>query len=305
MGRIDDALRRANFDVGRGTGSRIAEPGAAPWTFEGRTGSAARAQARLAPSAPQAHTRPGRIDPSDGHWAGLDPTVMEGLVVASSATPLLVERFRSLATTLHQAQRERHVKSIMVTSASPGDGKSHVSANLALTLSDSFRASVLLIDADLRRPSLHRLFGVDNSRGLSNALKAVEDEPVPAVQLTDTLTLIPAGRPDPDPLGGLSSDRMRHLVHDAAARFDWVIVDAAPVGVLADGRLISEALDGVLLVVRAGVTRWPDLEAAADTVGRERILGIVLNAVDPADIRGKEYYGHYYGPDTRRSRIAG
>ena len=135
-----------------------------------------------------------------------------------------------------------------------------------------------------------------------------------AAPVTAHLTLLPAGRPEPDPLGALSSDRMKRIVEDAASRFDWVIVDSPPVGVLADGRLVSETVDGVILVVRAGVTRFPDLDAAADTLGHDRILGLVLNAVDPAEIRGENYYRQYYGrkpvaenllsPDDRTSGSA-
>ena len=90
---------------------------------------------------------------------------------------------------------------------------------------------------------------------------------------------------------------MKRLVADAVSQFDWVIVDSPPVGVLADAHLVSEMVDGAILVVRAGVTRFPDVEAAADTLGHERILGIVLNAVDPVEIRGKGYYNYYYGSD--------
>ena len=110
------------------------------------------------------------------------------------------------------------------------------------------------------------------------------------MQISDTLAVVPAGRPEPNPLSGLSSGRMKRLVADAASQFDWVIVDSPPVGVLADAHLVSETVDGAILVVRAGVTQFPDVAAAADTLGQERILGIVLNAVDPAEIRGKGYY---------------
>ena len=193
------------------------------------------------------------------------------------------------------------LKSLIVTSPSPGDGKSHVAVNLALTLSDSYRRRVLLIDADLRRPTLHLLFGIPNTGGLSQALKETTGEHVATVQISDTLTLVPAGRPEPNPLSGLSSGRMKRLVADAASQFDWVIVDSPPVGVLADAHLVSETVDGAILVVRAGVTRFPDVEAAADTLGHERILGIVLNAVDPVEIRGKGYYNHYYGSERGKA----
>jgi capsular exopolysaccharide synthesis family protein len=215
---------------------------------------------------------------------------------------MLVEQFRSLAATLHRVQREQPFKSVIVTSASPADGKSHVAINLALTLSDSYRRRVLLIDADLRRPSLHLVFRVRNARGLGDALRASTDERVPAVQISEMLALLPAGRPEADPLGGLSSSRMKRIIEDASAEFDWVIVDSPPVGVLADGRLVSQTVDTAILVVRAGVTRFEDLKVAADTIGRERILGIVLNGVAPDEIRGQGYYRHHY---YRRERDRG
>ena len=277
MGRIDEALRRSNVDVGRGTGAPTPTPEPSPWRFE-----------------PHAPPVPGEDGPS-ARWDGFDARAIERLVVSRTAGPMLIEQFRSLAATLHQAQQAQPLTSVIVTSASPGDGKSHVAVNLALTLSDSYRRRVLLIDADLRRPSLHLVFRIPNTHGLSAALKAKTDEKVAAVQISETLTLLPAGHPEPNPLGGLSSDRMKRIVADAASHFDWVIVDSPPVGVLADARLVSETVDAAILVVRAGVTRFPDLQAAADAIGHERILGIVLNAVDPVEIRGGGYYRDYYG----------
>jgi capsular exopolysaccharide synthesis family protein len=305
MGHIDEALRRANLDAAQGTGSEAPAPAPSPWGVGEEEGRATPEPERPAASEPAAVAANGSSVPGDdgrrARWAGFDAGAPDRLVVSKDAGPLLVEQFRSLAATLHRAQLERHLKSVIVTSASPGDGKSHVAVNLALTLSDSYRRRVLLIDADLRRPSLHLLFKVHNDRGLSQALKAAADEKAAAVRISDTLTLLPAGRPEANPLSGLSSGRMKEIVADAASRFDWVIVDSPPVGVLADAHLVSETVDAALLVVRAGVTRFPDLEAAADTMGHERILGLVLNAVDPIEIRGQGYYHHYYGSETKRA----
>ena len=221
--------------------------------------------------------------------------------MSEGASPLLVEQFRTLAGTLHRAQLEQHFKSLIVTSASPGDGKSYVAVNLALTLSASYKRRVLLIDADLRRPTLHSLFQVRNSGGLSDALGATSDEKLTTAQVSENLTLVPAGRPVADPLGGLSSGRMKRIVEDATTEFDWVIVDSPPVGVLADAHLVAETVDAAILVVRAGVTRFEDLEAAAEALGQDHVLGIVLNAVEPAEIRGQGYYHHYYGHGSKKS----
>ena len=305
MGRIDEALRRSNVDTAQGTGAVAPAPAASPWRIEpqeDRDGPAPEDYSASEPAAEAPTSRP--VPEEDGgpaRWGGFDAGAVERLVVSGTAGPLLVEQFRSLAGTLHRVQGERHIKSLIVTSPSPGDGKSHVAVNLALTLSDSYRRRVLLIDADLRRPTLHLLFRVPNTRGLSETLNEKTDEKVAAVQISETLTLLPAGQPEPNPLGGLSSGRMKRILADAVSQFDWVIVDSPPVGVLADAHLVSETVDAAILVVRAGVTRFPDLQAAADTLGHERILGIVLNAVDPLEIRGEGYYSHYYRSEPGQS----
>jgi len=304
MGRFNEALRHSNRDAAQGTRAVTPAPATSPWRVERHedrhgVGSEDPSASEPAAEAPIGRPEAGE-DGRPARWGGFDAGVIERLVVSKTAGPLLVEQFRSLAATLHRTQLEQHVKSVIVTSASPGDGKSHVAVNLALTLSDSYLRRVLLIDADLRCPSLHRVFRVPNTSGLSEALKAETDEHVAPVRISETLSLLPAGRPEPSPLGGLSSGRMKRIVADAASRFDWVIVDSPPVGLLADARLVAETVDGAILVVRAGVTRFPDLEAAADALGHERILGLVLNAVDPFEIRGEADYSHYYGGDQGR-----
>jgi capsular exopolysaccharide synthesis family protein len=218
----------------------------------------------------------------------------ERLVLSEAAGPALLEQFRGFAATLERVQREQKVRSLIVTSPSPGDGKSHVAVNLALTLADSYRRRVLLIDGDLRRPTLHLLFGVDGSRGLGDALKADNDESLAELQVHERLTLLPAGVPEMNPVGDLSSGRLSRLITEAESRFDWVIVDSPPAVGLADARIISETVDTILLVVRAGVTRFPDLEAAVETLGHDRVLGVVLNAVDPGELHSEHYYSYYY-----------
>jgi capsular exopolysaccharide synthesis family protein len=226
---------------------------------------------------------------------GLDAAVAERLVVSKSAEPMLIEQFRLLAATLHHAQADQRLKTVMVTSAAVGDGKSLIALNLALTLSESYRRKVLLIDADLRRPSLHQVFRVSGSRGLTEWLQATSDEPLPVVQISEMLTLLPAGGRLRDPMGSLSSPRMKRIVEEAATRFDWIILDTPPVGALADAAILSAMVDGAILVVRAGLTPFPEVESAVAALGRDRILGVILNAVDSSEIHGRSYYRHYYG----------
>jgi capsular exopolysaccharide synthesis family protein len=301
MGRIDEAMNRARMDAGQGTGAAAPTPAPSPWEVDPIAG---REQASLPAREPverASFSESGREAParrrSPRPGGKLDSPAADRLVVSANAGPLVVEQFRRLAAEILRARAERELKSVLVTSPAPGDGKSNVAVNLALTLSESFHLRVLLIDADLRRPTLHTLFGVANTAGLAAALVPGHNGRVDTVEVGEALTLLPAGRPETSPLGGLASDRLKHLIADASSRFDWIIVDSPPVGMLADAHLVSEAVDGALLVVRAGVTPHSEMEAAADTLGNERILGIVLNAVDPEEVRGEGYYSHYYGSD--------
>jgi capsular exopolysaccharide synthesis family protein len=205
-----------------------------------------------------------------------------------------VEQYRKLAGILHHAQLERSLKVVMVTSAMAGEGKTLTATNLALTFSESYRRSVLLIDADLRRPTLHETFQVPNLSGLGDGLRAEAEQKLSVVQVSPRLSLLTAGRPDPDPMSGLTSDRMQRLFDEAASRFDWVIVDTPPVGLLSDARLLAAMAHGTLLVVQAGRTPYAMVRRAVEAIGRDRILGVVLNqAEEYAGTPGYSYYNYY------------
>ena len=216
----------------------------------------------------------------------------ERLAIGPDGNRTLIERFRRLAATLYHAQSANGLRTVMVTSASTGDGKTMTAVNLALVLSESYRRKVLLVDADLRRPSIRYFKDLDGAAGLSEALAAPTDRKLALVPITPLLTLLPAGRPVADPIGGLTSARMRTILSEAAALFDWIIVDAPPVGPMADASLLAEMVDGTLFVVRAGRTQHPVVQKAIESIGRDRVLGIVLNDVErmPAELDTR-YYG--------------
>jgi capsular exopolysaccharide synthesis family protein len=222
------------------------------------------------------------------------------VVVMPDVPAAAVEQYRRLAASLHHAQFQRTTKVLMITSASPGEGKTLTASNLALTLSESYRRKVLLIDADLRRPSVHHVFDLPNVFGLSDALKSDSDQKLSVIQVSANLTVLPAGRPDSDPMSGLTSDRMRRIVQEAAAHFDWVIIDTPPVGFLSDANLLVAMVDAALFVVRAGKSPYRLIQRALDAVGRDRVLGVVLNAIDEnVDDAGYYYYG-YYGTEDKK-----
>ena len=213
----------------------------------------------------------------------------ERLIVSPSVEPFLVEQFRRLAATLHQFQESNGIRKVLLTSAVPSDGKTLTAVNLALTLSESYKRRVLLVDADLRRPSIRDVSHMPNVIGLADALRASTEQKLTVFQVTRHLSLLPAGRPDPDPMSGLTSARMRRILDDACRHFDWVILDAPPVGSVADASILGEMVDAAILVVRAGSTNYSLAQKAIDAVGRERIIGVVLNAVEDLDMKSYGY----------------
>lgn len=202
------------------------------------------------------------------------------------------EHYDRLATALHQAQRQQNIRLVMFTSALPGEGKSLTAANVAMTLSLHGRR-VLLVDADLHRPTVHDLFDVSNAKGLIDALRAGPEQPLPIVEVAPRLSVLPAGGSSDEPLSVLISDRMRQLLHDAPDTFDWVIVDTPPIGLVSDAQILAGIVQAAVLVIRAGSTPHELISAAVTTLGRERILGVVLNGVAERDMTvGREYYGY-------------
>jgi protein-tyrosine kinase len=215
----------------------------------------------------------------------------ERLATGSEADPELIEQFRRLAATLHHAQQASGLNSVMVTSASPGDGKSLTAVNLALVLAESYRYKVLLVDADLRRPSIPAVSDLVNGSGLSDVLRAPTERKLALVPITSGVTLLPAGPPISNSLEALTSPRMRQIMEEATARFDWVVMDAPPIGATADARLLTRMVGGTLFVIHAGKTQCGDVQKAIQAIGREQILGIVLNGVEKRHGENAYYYG--------------
>jgi capsular exopolysaccharide synthesis family protein len=194
----------------------------------------------------------------------------------------------------------------MVSSAVASEGKTLTSTNVALTLSESYGRRVLIIDADLRRPTLHQVFDLPNSSGLSDALRASADRLLPLTQVGARLSVLTAGRPDPDPMSSLTSARMSRIVKEATAAFEWVVIDTPPAGLLPDAKLLTGLADAAILVIRVGRSPVQVVIQAVEALGRDRIVGVVLNGVDAAKGAAAPYYGYgYYGyedPSRHRRR---
>ena len=234
-------------------------------------------------------------------------THSEKLVANPQLQPLAVEQYRRLAAILHHAQKERGISRILVASALAEEGKTLTATNLALTLSESYRKRVLLIDADLRRPGVNLAFGIAKQAGLSEALAAEVPQRLTVIQLSATLAVLPAGHPNQDPMHGLTSLRMSQILDEASETFDWVIIDSPPVGILPDAKLLARMVDNVVFVVAAGGTPHGAIQRAVDALGRDRVLGVVLNRVDPKSAApgGYNYYRYYDSGERTNGRKPG
>lgn len=275
---ILDATGREHPDPGAGSRTRPD----APWETARQPGFA---------SAPAAARE---------RHAVLEEKLVGGTLSEEQASlAVAIEQYRKLAATLHHAQAERGLQVIMVTSANPGEGKSLTASNLAITLAASYQRRVLLVDADLRRPSLHDLFGLPNTTGLSDGLAKESVDGLPVTEISGRLSVLPSGQPLDDPTAVLTSGQMKGVLDQARAAYDWVIIDTPPVGLLSDAKLLAEMVDGVVLIVEADKSPYPDILRAVEIIGRDKLLGAVLNR----GLRGsggvryyKSYYGRPYAP---------
>jgi capsular exopolysaccharide synthesis family protein len=214
------------------------------------------------------------------------------LIVHPDADPVFVEQYRRLGAALHQAQVQRGIRTVMVTSAVAAEGKTLSATNLALTLSHCFKKRVLLVDGDLRKPSIHRLLQIENRVGLSDLLRR-PSESWRAQTLTPALSVITGGNQDADPVALLTSGAWQRLLAETRDRFDWVVVDTSPIVLFPDAELFADGIEGCVLVVDAEATTSPAAVAAVAAIGASRILGVVLNRAGMSEIAAG--YGYAYG----------
>ncbi|MBA3469226.1 MAG: polysaccharide biosynthesis tyrosine autokinase [Herpetosiphonaceae bacterium] len=216
------------------------------------------------------------------------------------------ESFRTLRTNMQFSNIDAKTRTIIVTSAQPEEGKSTVVANLAWTLSQSGQR-VILIDADLRKPMIHRIFELSNEYGLTNLLTNADDAAMASLairQITPTLWVVPSGPQPPNPSELLSSKRMEMLIWLFQQEYDWVLFDTPPVLTVTDPLALAPRTDGVLLVAEGKRTRRDMLvrsRLALETVGA-KIIGIAVNKLDQ---RAEGYYAYYtYYYDQRASEAS-
>jgi capsular exopolysaccharide synthesis family protein len=247
-----------------------------------------------------------REDKSDRTWmddvpvAAIDTREENRLVTLTDGDSLGAQKFRLLRARLRHLREKSPLKRIVVTSAVPDDGKTMVSSNLAVSLSQHNRLRVLLLEGDLRRPSASAQFGLRGLRGLNEWSQSEEPISDYIYRLGESqLFLLPAGAPAEDPLKILNSRRFADTLERLSAYFDWIVIDTPPLFPLADVHSWVNYSDGLLLVVRQGHTPRKLLQKGLKNLDGVNLIGIVMNDTPAAE---NSYYQKYYsGPHDNRA----
>lgn len=227
-------------------------------------------------------------------------TKLSNLMVMDDPKSVVSEAFRMLRTNLQFAGVDKPLKIVSVTSGNPEEGKSTIAANLAISFA-STGSKVLLIDADLRRPKINKLFLLENHIGLSSLLAG--DLPLDSV-IRETeipnLQIITSGPVPPNPAEILGSAKMKDFLLKVNPMYDIILVDSSPVNTVADASILSSRVDGLILVVEAGSSSRESVMLAKQQLQKvnARILGVVLNKVKDAGSGYYYYYYYYYGNDA-------
>jgi capsular exopolysaccharide synthesis family protein len=230
---------------------------------------------------------------------------IEPLIAASTRRTAAAEAYKVLRTNVQFSTVDQPAQVMLVSSANPGEGKTTTAANLAIAIAQTGQR-VVVVDADLRRPSLHRVFKLPNQNGLTNALLSREQALDAFLQATsfEHVSVMTSGPLPPNPSELLSSRRLDTVVEALRKQADVVIFDSPPALAVADASILAAKVDGAIVVVDAGRTRAQALQRAQEALGRSktRLLGAVLNKLTE---RGRGYYYYtysYYAADEDRHR---
>jgi protein-tyrosine kinase len=216
------------------------------------------------------------------------------------------EEFRTLRTRLNHLQTTHPLRTLVVTSASPAEGKSFTATNLAVTQAQLADKRVVLADFDFRRPTVNKTFQIDCSPGITDYLlgKASLRDVLRRVEGTN-LYLLTAGEPVTNPLELLNIKACKALIDALRNNFDWVILDSPPLLFAADGNLLSTMCDATILVVRIGSTTFDSVTRAIQSLCENNVLGIVVNGARRGELYSKYSYYHDYYYDREQSAIDG
>ena len=220
-------------------------------------------------------------------------------IVEKKPKSIAAESYRTLRTNIQYSSFDKEYKTIVVTSSEPAEGKTTTAGNLAIAIAQG-ESKVLLIDCDMRKPSLHKRFRISNNYGLSDLLihkKTMEDV---AVQYNQNLAIISAGKVPPNPSEMLGSKAMTTFLEEMKNHFDYIIMDIPPIGAVTDSQVLSTKVDGTILVVKAGQTKKDVVMNSVNAIKKVNgnLIGTVLNGVE----QSKNKYYYYYGTEESTAK---
>ena len=254
----------------------------------------------LAPSEMETKTRAAEFLRFDDIWTkcanpGWRLDLERNVFIDPAAPPAVREQFRTLRSRLYQIRDKQLLRSVLVTSSLPGEGKTFVANNLAHALARQQNCRVLLIDADLRRPDLHPGFGAPSSPGLSEYLKGEATE-MTVIQrgVPEYLCFIAGGSKPQNPAELITNGRLKSLLQTIGPVFDWVILDSPPTLPVSDALMLAELCDGVLTVIRAAQTGFDSAQKSCQQLREKNLLGVALNCADEG-----ASYGSYYSEELK------
>jgi protein-tyrosine kinase len=311
MSRIHEALKKAEQE------RAAAHVSDAPAMASITATQVAPRQSATADSARDILTRPDAIVPPSGSFTRFedlqkrcshvewhpDPNV--NVFATPSVSAHGAEQFRTLRSRLYQMRGSQQLRTLLITSSVPAEGKTFVTNNLAQALVRQPDRRCLIIDADLRCSRLHVPLGAPLSPGLADYLRGDADE-LNVIQhgMEGNLCFIPGGKEVADPSELLLNGRLKSLLERVSPLFDWVILDSPPLLPVADASQLADHVDGVILVVRAASTPTVTVERACQELQGRNVVGVVLNAVESSHGYGYyERYGYGYGHDDSKPRV--
>jgi capsular exopolysaccharide synthesis family protein len=218
-----------------------------------------------------------------------------GFIVEKKPKSIVSEAYRTLRTNIQYSSFDKEMRTIVVTSAEAAEGKSTVAGNIALAFSQNEK-KVIIVDCDLRKPSVHKNFKVSNLVGLSEVLIGKENLENAIQKRNEDFDILTSGKIPPNPSEMLSSSAMTNLIEELKRKYDIVIIDSAPLRAVTDAQILSTKVDGTILVIRAQRTNKEAVIEAKNLLSKvgANIIGTVLHAVE--NTRGKYYY--YYGSNN-------
>ncbi|AAK80980.1 capsular exopolysaccharide synthesis family protein [Clostridium acetobutylicum] len=221
------------------------------------------------------------------------------LIVKDNPKSPVAESYRTLRSNIQFSSFDEEIRVILVTSSGPGEGKSTTAANLALAMAETGN-QVLIVDCDLRKPSIHKKFKLSNSSGLSNIIAGQAKFEDSAHYFNKKLCVLTSGKIPPNPAEMLASHKMKEFLNESKGVFKYIILDTPPIIAVTDPQILSTMVDGVILVVSSGVAEIEAAKRAKELLENvnANILGTVLNKVK---VGSRGYYS-YYGNEGKRGK---